>query len=210
MTKKLTKKDVAKAKKRFQNRNVTKAKNLYLYLMGSGVFMLAYLVVFVVFDVPFMFLFTPIILIGVYFAFLMVKKNWKLICLFIRDVEQGKFMLFLNENTHWSDDHKMKVVNWVYLRNKTIRSEYLAELTNKAMNGIELSKEEKLFCRYKTVFCPQQILDGFNRAMLVNALIYAHVNIHLLDHELRNIMELTDENMVAFDISVEIDKCRKK
>ena len=78
------------------------------------------------------------------------------------------------------------------------------------MNGVALSRYEKVFGGYKTVSCPQQILDGFNKAMLVNALIYAHTNIHLLDQELREIMELTDENMAAFDLNVEIDKCRKK
>ena len=208
--KKLTKKEIKKAKKRFQDRNVKKATNIYLYFMGSGVFMLLYLIAWVAFKVPFVYLFTPLYLIAGYAVFFFLKKNWKLIWLYVRDIDQGRLMLFLNENTHWSYAHKLGVVNWVYLRNKTIRRENRAELSNKVMNGVALSRYEKVFGGYKTVSCPQQILDGFNKAMLVNALIYAHTNIHLLDQELREIMELTDENMAAFDLNVEIDKCRKK
>ena len=59
---------------------------------------------------------------------------------------------------------------------------------------------------YKVVFCPQQIKLGFNEAMLINALIYAHQNILTLDDELRDIMNLTDDNILAFDIMKEAKK----
>ena len=61
----------------------------------------------------------------------------------------------------------------------------------------------------RPVACPQQLLDSFNKAMLVNALIYAHTNIHLLDDHLRDLLELTDENMANFDLKKEIDRCKK-
>ena len=125
-------------------------------------------------------------------------------------MEQGKLMLFLNTESTFSDEHKMKVVQWVYLRRKCIRTETKLKLTNKVMNGEKLNSEERILVRYKTVSCPQQLLDGFNKAVLVNALIYAHVNICLLDQELRDIMDLTDQNMASFRMQDEIDKCKAK
>jgi hypothetical protein len=104
----------------------------------------------------------------------------------------------------------MKLINWVYLRRKRVRNETSLRLRDKVMNGEKLNPEERVLIRYKAVICPQQLLDGFNKAHLVNALIYAHVNIHLLDQELRDILELTDENMFSFRMNDEIEKCKKK
>ena len=59
------------------------------------------------------------------------------------------------------------------------------------------------------VTCPQQLLDGFNKTMLVNALIWAHTRIQVLDDEIRDILELTDENIEAFDIYKEIAKIKE-
>ena len=54
------------------------------------------------------------------------------------------------------------------------------------------------------------MLDGINKAILINALIDAHKNISVLDDELREILELTDENMEKFNMSREINRCKKQ
>lgn len=208
--KQLTKKDIKKAKKRFQNRNITKAKKLYWYLVFSGVFMFGYSISCLTTHFPFIYTFLPIAIILMYFFAILIRRNWKVIWLYVRDTEQGRLLLFLNQNTHFSEEHKMKLINWVYLRRRTARKEIITKLREKVMNGEKLNPEERILMGYNAVSCPQQLLDGINKAILVNALIYAHVNIHVLDQELRDILELTDQNMASFRIQDEIDKCRKK
>jgi hypothetical protein len=199
-----------KQKIRYQNRNITKAKKLYWYLILSGIFMFLYAISCIFTHFPFLYTFTPIGLVLVYFALLMLIRNWKVIWLYIRDTEQGRLLLFLNQQTHFSEEHKLKLIQWVYLRRKCIRNEAKLKLTNKVMNGEKLDATERALVKFKTVYCPQQLLDGFSKAHLVNALIWAHVNVHLLDQELRDILELTDENMASFRMQDEIDKCKKK
>lgn len=200
----------SKKRIRYENRNITKAKKLYWYLVISGIFMFLYAVSCIFTHFPFLYTFTPIGLVFVYFLSILVQRNWKVIWLYVRDTEQGRLLLFLNQNTHFSEEHKMKLINWVYLRRKRVRNETSLKLRDKVMNGEKLDENERVLIRFKTVTCPQQLLDGFNKAHLVNALIWAHVNVHLLDQELRDILELTDEHMAAFDIQKEVDKCRKK
>lgn len=110
--------------------------------------------------------------------------------------------------SHFSEEHKSRLLRWVYLSKKTVRNERWLFLGNKIKEGRELTKPEKKEYGYKTVICPQQLLDGFNKSILVDALIYAHKNIQPLDDNLREIMELTDGNMDKFNIAVEIDRCR--
>jgi hypothetical protein len=199
-----------KQKIRYQNRNITKAKKLYWYLVLSGIFMFSYSISCLFTHFPFLYTFTPVGLLLGYFSLLMLKRNWKVIWLYIRDTEQGRLLLFLNNQTHFSEEHKLKLIQWVYLRRKCIRNETKLKLTNKVMNGEKLNTEERTLIKFKTVSCPQQLLDGFSKAHLVNALIWAHVNVHLLDQELRDILELTDENMSSFRILDEVEKCKKK
>jgi hypothetical protein len=207
---KLTPKDIKKAKKRFQNRNITKAKKLYWYLVLSGIFMFTYSISCIFTHLPFIFTFSPIAIILCYSLFLVLIRNWKVIWLYVRDTEQGRLLLFLNQNTHFSEEHKMKLIQWVYLRRKCVRNEISLKLRNKVMDGEKLDPIERILIKYKTVYCPQQLLDGFNKAHLVNTLIWAHVNVHLLDQELRDILELTDERMASFRIKDEVEKCKKK
>jgi len=208
--KQLTKKDIQRAKRRFQNRNITKAKKLYWYLIVSGISMFAYAISCIFTHFTFVYTFAPIAFLLVYFFFVMMVRNWKVIWLYIRDTEQGRLLLFLNQNTHFNEEHKMKLVQWVFLRKGCVRKEIKVKLTNKVMNGGKLTPRERRLVSYKVVYCPQQLMVGFNKAVLVNTLIYAHVNIEVLDQELRDIMEMTDENMSSFRIQDEIDKCKKK
>ena len=208
---KLTEKDIKKAKKRFQNRNITKAKRLYWFMLFNGVFMALYAAACLAFkELPFIIIFSPILLALVYLFWGLLVKNQRVIWLYIQDMEQGRLLLFLNQHSHFEEEHKIKLVQWVYLRKKTVRNETSLRLRDKIMNGQKLDPEEKNLIQYKVVSCPQQLLDGFNKAILVNALIWAHVNVYPLDRELRDVLDLTDEHMAAFRIQDEIDKCKKK
>lgn len=217
--KKLTKKETRKlkklywkrerAKKRFQNRNVTKAKKLYWYLVLSGIFMFGYAISCIFTHFSLWFVLSPIVVLAAYSLLFLLWQNWKVIWLYVADMEQGRLLMFLNQNTHYSEEHKMKVIKWVYLRNNTIRKERKLSLHNKLMNGGRLTLKERKIINFKSVHCPQQLLDGVNKAILVNALIWAHVNVSALDEDLRKIMELTDKNMASFRLKAEIDRCKK-
>jgi hypothetical protein len=199
-----------KAKWQFRNRSVTRAKVLYWYFIfgGLGGFLYAISCIFTGF--PYWYALSPVLALIGFFVLFMLGRNWKLIWMYIRDTEQGRLLLSLNKNTHYSEAHKFKLIKWVYLRRKTIRNERWLELSEKERTGNELSKDEKREIRYTVVSCPQQLLDGVNKAILVHVLIEAHLYIHLLDDNLRKIMELTDANMVRFDLQAEVNRCRTK
>lgn len=189
-----------------RNRKVTKARFLYLYVIIGSILGLVYFFLSLFLDLPKHLALTPIYLLVGFVAYRFLIKNWKLIWLYVMDSEQGQLLLFLNENTHWEESHKRKVINWVYLKRETIRKETHAAISKKVMDSEELSAKEKKIYFFKSVYCPQQIKDGFNEALLVNALIYAHQNIQILDDELREIMHLTDEHILAFDLKTQYRK----
>ena len=199
-----------KAKWRFRNRSITRAKVLYWYFIFSGIGGFLYAISCIFTGLPYVYAFSPVFILVGYFVLFMLGRNWKLIWMYIRDMEQGKLLLYLNKSTHYTEEHKFKVLKWVYLRRKTIRNERWLELSEKARTGNELSEDEKREIKYKIVTCPQQILDGVNKAILVHVLIHAHQYIHVLDDNLRNILELTDANMLKFDLQAEVNRCRTK
>lgn len=194
-------------KNKIGNRRVTKARFLYLYVIFGSTAGLIYFVFSLFAGFPWHWSLTPIYLLAAWLAIRFIYKNWTLIWIYISDIERGKLLLFLNEHTHYSEPHKLMVIDWVYLKRRTIRLETWQELSHKALEGKTLSNEEKRLLKYRVVICPQQVKDGFNEAVLVNALIYAHNNIQVLDKEIRRIMHLTDHNMLAFDLGAEHDKC---
>jgi hypothetical protein len=197
-----------KAKWKFRNRSVTRAKVLYWYFIYSGIGAFLYAVSCIFTGFPYVYALSPVFaLIGFFFLFIL-GRNWKLIWMYLRDMEQGKLLLALNKYTHYSEDHKFKLLKWVYLRKGTIRNERWLELSEKSRTGQELSDKEKIELGFKTVTCPQQLLDGVNKAILVHVLIHAHQYIHVLDDNIRDIMELTDANMLKFDLQKEVDRCR--
>lgn len=196
---------------RFGNRNVVKASFLYYYIIFGGAIGIVYAIVSVfITGLPFWIAFVPAIGLFAYFIGLFIVRNWKLFWLYLRDMDQGRLLIYLNERTHFQEKHKMNVVRWVYPRRNNIRNEKWVELGNKLRDGKTLSKEEKRQYSYKKVGCPQQLVDGFNQALLVDALIYAHRNIRTLDNEIRDIMFLTDENILSFNLQAEVNKCRTK
>lgn len=195
---------------RFGNRNVVKASFLYYYIIIGGAIGIVYAIVSVFLGLPFWIAFVPAIGLFAYFIGLFVVRNWKLFWLYLRDMNQGRLLIYLNERTHFQEKHKMNVVQWVYPRRNNIRKEQWVELGNKLRDGKSLTKDEKRQYKKKKVGCPQQLVDGINQAILVDALIYAHRNIQTLDNEIRDIMNLTDENILAFNLQAEVNKCRTK
>ena len=203
-------------RKKIKNRSITKARFLYLYFVISGVLMFIYAIASVVtgyftdINLPLWYTPLPIALLLVWFIGIFVVKNHKMFWLYIKDTEQGRLMLHLTDSTHFSQMHKDKIVKWVYLPKKSVRNQTWLRLSEKIRDGQELTKEEKKLYKYKVRILPQQATDGINKAILINSLIWAHKNIHVLDDELRDILELTDDNMAKFDIKREIDRCKKK
>ena len=190
-----------------KNRKVTRARFLYLYVIISAIVGLAYFFTsFFIEGLPKLAALTPLYLIVGFVLYRFLVKNWKLIGLYISDMEQGRLLLFLNKSTHWTDDQKLKVVRWVYLKRRTVRKETHAKITNKLIENGELSKRESKMIAFKSVGCPQQMMLGFNEALLIHALIYAHQNIQILDEDLREIMKLTDEHILAFNLQSEYKK----
>lgn len=128
---------------------------------------------------------------------------------FITDKKRGKLIMFLNQWTQFSEDHKSKLAKWIFPHKSEARLETKLRLGQKVSNGEELTKEEKSINKKRTVFCPQQLFDGINEALVINALKYSHINIKAIDQELRDKFNLTDFNMAAFDLQTEINKCKK-
>ena len=192
----------------YRTRSITRAKLLFIYIIAAGIISFVYSVFSLFTTYPMWMSVIPYSLLIVSGIGVFIWKNWKMIWVFIQNVERGRLLIFLNNSTHFDYAHKMRVIEWVYPRKNSIRKEARVKLTNKLMEGKELSPEEKKLMRKKVVSCPQQLLDGFNKTMLVNALIYSHERIQVLDDEIRDILELTDENMKAFDIYLEIAKIK--
>lgn len=203
--------NIFKKKERIGNRKVTKARFLYLYIIFGSILGLGYFIASLFVPIlPSILALSPIGLILAYVIGRFLVNNWKLIWLYVTDVERGRLLLYINKNTHWSEDHKLKVIKWVYLGRNKVRNETRMELINKMSLGKELTSEENIKIKFAPVFCPQQIHGdqaGFNEALLVNVLIYAHRNIHVLDSDLRSIMNLTDENIMKFNLNRESEKC---
>lgn len=203
-------------KRQIKNRAITKARFLYLYFVIAGIAMFLYALASIITrfftDIRLPLIYTPLPIVFLLFWFfgVMTAKNYKMFWLYIYDTQQGRLMLNLIDSTHFGQLHREKLVQWVYLRKRSIRNETWLKLSEKVRNGIELTKEEKKIFKYKVRSCPQQLLDGVNKAILVNSLIWAHKNIHVLDDEVREILELTDENMEKFSLSREINRCRKR
>lgn len=187
---------------------INSARFLYLYVIFGGIAMFTYGTVSVIMKLPFWPTFVPVLLIVAYFLWIFIKKNIRSLWMFVSDVNQGRLHLALNERTHFSEKNKERLVQWVYPKRNQVRNETWLKLGEKVRTGQELTKKEKQQAKKKVVVCPQQILDGVNKAILVYVLIYAHKNICVLDDEVREILELTDENMSKFNLQLEIDKCR--
>jgi len=196
-------------KKQIKNRTVSKANFLYMYVIFGGIAMFLYGISCIFTGWPLKYTFLPIGFLVGWFLGVFTVKNIRSFWMYISDVNQGRLHLALTDMTHFGTQNKERLVKWVYPKRNQIRNEIWLRLGEKVRTGQQLTKEEKKQAGKKVVICPQQVLDGVNKAILVNVLIWAHKNICVLDDEVREILELTDENMAKFNLSDEIDKCRK-
>lgn len=197
-----------KFRSKITNRNVTKARFLYLYIIFGSIAGLLYFFVSLYFDWPKHLALSPLYGLVAYVIFKFIYKNSGTIWNYIVDMEQGKLIMYMNYRTSFEDDHKNRAAKWVYLKRKTVRHETYLLIMQKLHDGREITEEEKAILKYKTVSCPQQLKDGINEAIFVDVLIYAHENIQVLDSEVRRIMNLNEDNILAFDLNREIDRCR--
>lgn len=193
-----------------RNRKITTVKFLNYYVIFGAISGLCYFVVALIYDLPKHWSFTPLYLLALAIFAYYGKRNATIIRLYITDMEQGKLLLYLNDHTHWSNDHKLKVIKWVYLRNNKTRQETKLKVLEKIKQGQEITKTEAMSVKSTAMFCPQQILDGFNKALLVSCLIHAHRFIQALDPEIREIMELTPEHILSFNLHTEAEKCKNE
>lgn len=194
---------------KMRNRNISKSRFLYLYIIFSGISMFSYGIACVFTGWPWYYVFLPIVFLIGWFLEIMTYKNWKMIWMFVNNVNQGRLYLALSDNTHFEQKNKLRLVKWVYPRKNQVRNETWLSIGEKLRTGHALTPDEKRNARKKVVVCPQQVLDGVNRAILVYVLIYAHKNICVLDDEVREKLELTDDNMDKFRLEDEIEKCKK-
>lgn len=198
-----------RATRKFKNRTVTRAQFLYKYLIISGIAAALYAISCIYTGLPYILAITPVVGLLAWWTLTKLYKNWRVIWLYLTDKDRGRLLLFLTERTHFEPDHMLRVVKWIYLSTGYTRMERILELAEKVKAGTKLTDREMWEAAGRGVSCPQQLLDGVNKAILVWALIYAHTNIQVLDSNLRAILELTDENMMKFDLNAEIDRCRK-
>jgi hypothetical protein len=195
---------------KIKNRTVTKARFLYLFVIFGGISMFVYGIASLFTPLPFWPTLTPVAMVVLYLLCIFTVKNIRSFWTYIIDTEQGRLRITLTNMTHFGEQNKDRLVQWVYPRSSQVRNETWLKLGEKVRTGQQLTKEEKKQASKKVVTCPQQVQDGINKAILVNALIWAHLNIHVLDNEIREILELTDANMLNFNIDTEIDRCRKE
>jgi len=197
-------------KKIIRNKKLNKARFLYLYIIFGSILGFIYFFFSLFMGWAKHFAFTPFYLIIVFAIIYFFIKNWLELWFYITNVNRGKLLLYLDKATHWTKSHKIKVVKWIYLGSNRVRKQTALRIANSLMNGQVLTNEEKKILKHKTIFPPQEILIGFNEALLVNAAIYAHRNIKPLDDEIRDILNLTDENIIAFNIMDEYKKAGGK
>lgn len=201
-------KNLFKKSQAIKDRDRTKQSFIYYFIILSGLFMFVYGAISLFLALPFVFTLAPVAIVALFVFYIFIKKNWKLIWLYVSDMERGKLMLYLNNQTHFEYEHKLKLVKWVYPSIKEVRIEKWAKIANKIFNGGKLNDAEKKLYSRKRVSLPQQLIDGFNEAMTVDALIYAHRNIQVLSEEVRDKFELTDENISKFNLQNEVSKCK--
>lgn len=195
---------------KIQNKGVKRASFATYYVVISAISMFIYGIVAATLHLPWEPVLIPPALVLLLFIGNLVIKNFRLIWMYITDQRRGRLMIRLNDYSAFEQEHKWRVVKWVYPNRRQTRNERKLELQNSVMNGGELNKYEKRELKRKTVFCPQQLLDGINKAFLVSNLIWAHEYVYFLDDEIREILGLTDEHIDKFDINTEIKRCKTK
>lgn len=189
-----------------ENKKVSRARWLYYYVVFGSIASLIYFVAAIFRGYPKHFALSPIYLLVALLITHFIYKNFRLIWFFIVNVNRGSYLLYLNRATHWDEGQKMRVVKWAYPKGKHIRKETYDKIAKKLFEEKKISPDEAKRMKHKVVFCPQQMKLGFNEALLVNSLIHAHRYISPLDDDIRDIMNLTEDNILNFDLMREYNK----
>ena len=203
-------KESAKTKKPkvYRTKSVTKAKLLFIYITVAGIVSFIYAISCVFTHFSYWYAAIPYSLLAFYGIGLFFWKNWRMIWVFIQNIERGRLLHVMNNETAFEYSHKLKVLDWIYPRKNMIRKEHKNKIDSKIYHGLDLTKQELKDNKKKVASCPQQLLDGVQKLILVRVLIYAHENIQVLDDELREILELTDENIDKFDFDAEVERIK--
>lgn len=183
-----------------------------MYAIIGILYMAISSIVFVVIDISMVYSFIPVYLVIVWLFFIMLKKNISLIKIFLGSfsIRRGVLYYYIDRMTAYSFDHKRKFVYWVYPSRNQVRNEETLDIRNKLMNGESISLLERKTVKKKTVFCPQQMMDGVNKLIIVDLLIYAHRNISALDSKILDIFKLTPERMSGFDYAEEVNRLKTR
>lgn len=196
-----------KKHKIIRNRKVTKARFLYLYIIFGSLSGFIYFLLSLILGLPKIYSLVPLFILVGFVVLWFIYNNWKLIWFFIIDTDRGKFRLILDKFTVFSDSKKLRISKWVYLDKKTVRIETWGKLSKKVIDGEELTKEEKILYNSDTIMLPLEVMDNsINELLFRNALIHTHINMKPLDDELRKILDLSDEKILAFDFNKELEK----
>lgn len=202
-------KNLFKKSNAIKDRDKIIQKIMYYFVILSSLFMLIYGSVSLIFGLKFIYTLIPLAISALYIIYTLLKKDWKMIWMYVSKYNRGRLMLFLNSNSHFEYEHKLRFVKWVYPSRKEVRNEEWLEIGDKVRTGQQITKKEKNLYKRNVVTFPLQLKDGFNEALSVHALIYAHRNINYLDDSVRDIFELTDENINKFNLKTEKERCTK-
>ena len=90
-------------------------------------------------------MFGPFYGMALYVLSMFLKKNWELIKTYAMDMDRGKLLLFLNEQTHFDESMKMKLIKWVYPSTREVRMEIKLYLSEKVRNGGDTDQGRKRY-----------------------------------------------------------------
>lgn len=195
--------------KRYRTKSITKAKALFIYFIFAGIVSVIYAVSCLFTGFSYWYAAIPYSLLIIYGLSIFVWKNWKMIWVFVQNVERGRVLVLLTNKSILEFNQRIELAEWIYPKRNQIRKERWQELGRKLLTE-GLTESEKKEINKKHVVCPQVMMDGVIKLTLVDFLIYAHENIQVLDDELREIMELSDEHIFSFDYDKEVAKIESK
>ena len=125
-----------------KGQRVTQMQLFYWGSIICGVSGFIYAISCIFTDLPYWYSFIPVLLLVSYFPLIILKKNFRAISIYIFHPKRGRLMLYFNRPiivsgvrhyrpSHFSEEHKSRLLRWVYLSKKTVRNERWLFLGNK-------------------------------------------------------------------------------
>jgi len=153
-----------------KGQRVTQMQLFYWGSIISGVSGFLYAISCIFTGLPYWYSTLPLLLLLSYFPLVILKKNFRAMAVYIFHPKRGRLLLYFNRPiivngirhyrpSHFSEEHKMRLLRWVYLSKGTVRNERWLFLANNITEGKELTEAEKKEYQSKSVTCPQQLLD---------------------------------------------------